>query len=289
MSFRRALLAIGLLAASAVWLVVSVAGQQAPPASGARILLLPRKIVSGDRATLAVLDMNGRLTPGVSVAFSNGDHLKTDATGRAMFVAPLNAGIISAGITGRPGRVYTTILNPTDAVSETVEIAAAPRVASLSDRFELAGRGFCGDADANRVTVDGKSALVLASSPTTLVALPPSDLDPGEALVEVNCAKRDAQPFTVKFVALSLEADGSPLAPGDHRTLTVRVRGTASKVALEARNLAPEIADLSGGNPARVASSGGNDNAAEFQLIGKQRGSFVVSIHLVSTPSTPKR
>jgi len=286
MSVRRAFAAI---AVGLAWLGVSVTGQQAPPASGARILLLPRKIVSGDRATLAVLDMNGRLTPGVSVAFSNGDHLKTDATGRAMFVAPLNAGVISAGITGRPGKVYTTILNPTEASSETIEIAAAPRFASLSDRFELAGRGFCGDADANRVTLDGKSALVLASSPTALLVLPPLDLVAGEARVEVNCAKRDAQPFTVKFVALSLDADGSPLAPGDHRTLTVRVRGTMSKVSLEARNLAPDIAELSGGNPARVASSGGTENSAEFQLVGKQRGNFVVSIHLLPNQSAPKR
>src|SRR5262249_61135381 len=115
---------------------------------------------------------------------------------------------------------------------------------------------------------------------TTLVVLPPSDLDPGEALVEMNCAKRDAQPFTVKFVALSLEADSSPLAPGDHRTLTVRVRGTTSKAALEARNRAPEIAQLSGGNPAGGASSGGNDNPPGGQLVGKQLGSLLGSIPL---------
>jgi len=52
--------------------------QQAPNPAGARILLLPRRIVSGERATLAVLDVNGRLTPGVTVAFSNGDRLTTD-------------------------------------------------------------------------------------------------------------------------------------------------------------------------------------------------------------------
>src|ERR1700730_9469003 len=188
--FRRSAIArIASLLALAMLLSTFAPGQHAPPASGARILLLPRKIVSGDRATLAVLDVNGRLTPGVAVAFSNGDHLTTDATGRAMFVAPLNAGVISAAIAGRGSKVYTTILSPTDAVSTTVEISAAPRIASLSDRFELNGRGFCGDADANRVTVDGKAALVLASSPTTLVVLPPADLDAGEALVELSCAK----------------------------------------------------------------------------------------------------
>src|SRR2546430_6025014 len=80
---------------SAVVFASETAVPQSPPAaSGARILLLPRRIVSGERATLAVLDVDGRLTPGVTVNFSNGDRLKTDATGRALFVAPLNPGVI---------------------------------------------------------------------------------------------------------------------------------------------------------------------------------------------------
>jgi hypothetical protein len=222
------------------------AQQSAPPASAARILVLPRRIVSGERATLAVLDVNGRLTPGVAVSFSNGDRLTTDATGRARFVAPLNSGAISAVISGRPGRVYTTILSPDESDSNSLEVSSAPRVASLSDRFELSGHGFCGDADANEVTVGGQPALVLASSPAVLEVLPPSDLNPGVAEVQLNCAKRNSTAFSVKFVALMLEADSSPLAPGDHRALTVRVQGTTSKIPLEARNLAPDIADLSG-------------------------------------------
>ena len=269
---RRPLIVVfGICLVFATLLNLSTYGQQAPPASGARILLLPRRIVSGERATLAVLDVNGRLTPGVAVSFSNGDHLTTDTTGRALFVAPLDPGVISAGITGRPGRVYTTILSRSDAASATTEVSSAPRIASLSDRFELAGHSFCGDADSNRVMVAGLPALILASSPTSLVVLPPTDLEPGDAAVDVSCAKHDAPPFSVKFVALTLEADSSPLSAGDHRTLTVRVRGTASKIPLEARNLAPDVAEVSGGNPSRVSSSGGNDNFAEFQLVGRQR------------------
>src|ERR1700680_4754412 len=68
--------------------------QQAPNPAGARILLLPRRIVSGERATLAVLDVNGRLTPGVTVAFSNGDRVTTDQSGGALVVAPLNPGAL---------------------------------------------------------------------------------------------------------------------------------------------------------------------------------------------------
>ena len=88
------------------------ASASAPTPSGARILLLPWRIVSGERATVAVLDVNGRLTPGVTIEFSNGDHLKTDATGRALFVAPLNPGVIFGSMEGRAGRVSTVILAP---------------------------------------------------------------------------------------------------------------------------------------------------------------------------------
>ena len=260
----------------------------APPVSGARILLLPRKIVSGEHATLAVLDVNGRLTPGVHVNFSNGDRVTTDTTGRALFVAPLNPGRISAMIEGHPGRVFVTILSPTEASSDTLQVTAAPRVASLSDRFELAGREFCADADTNNVTVGGIPALVLASSPMSLVVLPPDNLSAGNTNIVVSCHKNVSEPFRIRFVELSLEANSSPLSPGDHRTLTVHVRGTPNKIALEARNLAPDIADLAGGNPARVSSSGGEENLAKFQLVGKQRGKFVVSIRLLAPPAPPQ-
>ena len=85
-SRHRALILLGLcsfLTGTAVF-----CQQPAPSPAGARILLLPRRIVSGERATLAVLDVNGRLTPGVTVNFSNGDRVTTDQTGRGLFVAP---------------------------------------------------------------------------------------------------------------------------------------------------------------------------------------------------------
>jgi len=260
----------------------------APSASGARILLLPRRVVSGEHATLAVLDMNGRLTPGVHVNFSNGDRVTTDTTGRALFVAPLDTGRISATIEGHPGRVFVTILSATEASSDALQVTSAPRVASLADRFELAGRAFCADADANNVTVGGVPALVLASSPMSLIVLPPDDLGAGNAEIVVSCQRGVSQPFSIRFVELSLEANSTPMSPGDHRTLTVHVRGTPNKIALEARNLAPDVADLDGGNPARVSSSGGEENLAQFKLVGKQRGNFVVSIRLLAPSGPPQ-
>ncbi len=245
-------------------------------------------MVTGERATLAVLDVNGKLTPGVHITFSNGDKIATDPTGRALFAAPLTTGTVYASIDGRTGRVFSTILTPTDVPSAALEVSSAPRVASLSDRMEILGHGFCGDADANRVTIGGIPALVLASSPAYLAVLPPLEMDPGPASVQVRCGQKTSDAFTVVFVALELEAKSSTLAPGEHRTLQVHITGSVSKISLEARNLAPEIADLKGGAVVRANSTGGKENTASFELSGKQRGSFVISIRLLSPPSTPK-
>ena len=277
---------------SVLWLAVPLQAfsqQSPPPASAARILLVPKRLVGGEAATLAVLDVNGRLTPGVTVNFSNGDRLVTNATGRALFVAPSNPGVIYATIGLRSGRVYTTILTSAEVSSSSLQVSAAPQFASLADRFEIAGTGFCGDADANSVRIAGKPALVLASSPATLIVLPPSEVSPGPENIETSCGKRSAPTFSITFLDLSVEVDSTPLAPGEQRTLTVNVRGTVGKVPLEARNLSPKVADLAGGNPARASSSGGAENAARFEFIGRERGNFLISVRLLPTPSPLRR
>jgi hypothetical protein len=269
-------------------LTLGANAQQSPrAASSARVLLLPRRIVSGARATLAVLDAKGRLTPGVTVNFSNGDRYTTDATGRALFVAPLSPGVIFGSIAGRAGRMPTTILSSNEAASVAIEVSSAPPVASLTDRFEILGKSFCGDADANQVTIAGQQAFVLASSPAALVVLPPPELQPGSAGVELSCAKRKSSAFSITFVGLELEANSSPLKPGEHRMLAVRVRGTMARIELEARNLAPQTAELSGGNPARASSSGGAENSAKFEVVGRKNGNFLVSIRLVASLGRP--
>jgi len=288
MSSRLPCFAVAVLCLAAFLFLSAASPQQAPPASGARTLLLPRRVVSGERATLAVLDANGRLTPGVKVNFSNGDRLTTDTTGRSLFVAPLTPGVIFASIAGRSGRVPTAVVPAEEGASPSIEVSSAPRFASLSDRVELMGRGFCGDADANQATIGGKSALVLASSPSSLIVLPSSDLEPGPAAVEISCAKRSSPAFTITLVGLQLEANSSPLAPAEHRVLTVHVHGTTSKVALEARNLAPDVAELTGSNPLRLSTSGGTQNFVQFEITGRKRGSFQITIRLLSPAGPPR-
>ena len=267
-------------------LCLTAQAQKEPAASNARILLVPRRMISGERATLAVLDVNGRLTPGVAIQFSNGDKVTTDATGRALFVAPLNQGVLFASIVGRPGRATTAIL-PAGGAESDAKVEMAPHVASLVDRFEVTGSGFCGDADKNEVTVGGQPAFVLASSPNALTVLPPLDATVGESEVVIGCGKQGPARFKLTLVSLRLEADTSPLQPGQERTLRVSVTGTQEKIQLEARNLAAEVAELAGGNPVRAFTSGGRENSAEFKVTGKKRGNFVVSIRLLPAMVKP--
>ena len=269
-----------LLSLAACLAASHLTAQQPPPAKNARILLLPRKMVSGDRTTLAVLDFGGRLTPGVTIAFSNGDHVTTNSTGRATFVAPLTQGVLYATIQGRSGRVQTEVISASSTKSPT-QVASAPHFASLADRFELQGHGFCGDADKNSVQINGQPALVLAASSESLAILPPAELDAGPAEVSVSCNKSEAGWARIVFLSLSLEADASPMQPGQKRSLSVRIAGTSERVALEARNLAPDVAALDGGNPAHATSSGGGQNVAVFPLTGKQHGNILVSIRLL--------
>jgi hypothetical protein len=61
------------------------------------------------------------------------------------------------------------------------------------------------------------------------------------------------------------------------------VRGTTTKIGLEAKNLTPDIADLTGGDSARASSSGGAENLAHFEVVGRKLGNFTISIRLLSS------
>ena len=54
--------------------------------------------MASSRATLAVLDASGHLVAGVAVELSGFGEVKTDATGRAMFVAPSGATALYADL-----------------------------------------------------------------------------------------------------------------------------------------------------------------------------------------------
>lgn len=253
----------------------------APKPSGARTIILPRKLVAGERATLAVMDIEGRPTPGAVVELSWGLRLTTDSTGRAVFMAPGTRRAIFAHLKGRPDKASSVVVadNP-DAKSGFAVSGYTPFI-GLGDRFEITGTGFSGYAEANHANVGGKMALVLAASSVDLIVLPQPGLQDGPAAFSVASGGNSAGPFPITFISLEVSATKKSLAAKERGVLSVRVKGSEQKLLVEARNLSPEIVALRPGSVGRAVSSGGVDNVARFELRGLRAGQFAISVRLV--------
>ncbi len=260
------------------------AAQNLPKSSGkmpGAAIVLPQRLVAGQRATLAVLDAAGRLAEGAEVEFSGGERVTSDATGRATFTAPGEAGVLLARLLGRGVSTSSTVVAPQPNPPDGVQVFDYPRVISVSDRFAVDGVGFRGEADANHATLADQPALVLAASPVALVLLPGrrATVGPTQLLIEVG--GRSPGPLPVTLVSLELTAPTKQLAQGEEGKLTVLVHGTSQRLVIEARNLMPDVIELPRGNVQRVTSSGGPPNVAEIELQGVRVGDFSLSVRLV--------
>lgn len=269
--------------------------QEAPKAQAAapRTIVLPQKTVAGAPATLAVLDAAGRMLPHIIVELSGGTKVTTDATGRALFTAPIESGVLTAQIPGHDVTASSTVVKFPDPAPQTsaensstaVRVLAYPHFISLHDRFTMEGTGFRGEADANRVFLAGQACLVLASSPVSLVVLPGPRIPIGAIDLRVAVVGRDAASNPVVMVLL--EFSGPPQAPdaGAQGNLFVLVHGTRERLAVEIRNGSPEIIQLPRGNVQRVTSSGGDRNAAEIETKFLAPGDYTVTARLIPTDS----
>jgi hypothetical protein len=260
------------------------ASQDQPKVSAAEIVL-PPQLETEKPATLAVLDSEGRLMPGVAVMLSNGKRVTTDSTGRARFVITSEPGTFIAEVDGTGVRASADVLAMQTVPPESIVVTSYPHVAAMQDHIAVRGAGFRGDADLNRVTLQGQPALVLASSTVSLVLMAGPNAAPGAAdfVVEVGEHKRGPLPLTL--VALEIEGPVGKLARGKKSQLTVHIRGTEEKLALALRNLSPGSVELIGGNLQRVVSSGGSQNKAVVGMRGVREGDFSVSVRLVPTAS----
>jgi hypothetical protein len=272
----------------------ALAAAQQPPKTHAspapRQIILPRRVVAGAQATLAILDSQGRLLPSVTVELSGGQKVTTDLTGRALFKAADQPGPMAAIIPGRRISASTTVLASGDSITHAapegaaaaVSVVSYPRVLALHDRFTLEGSGFRGAADSNRVFLNGDPCLVLASSPISLVALPGPSLPVGDVNLHVTVAGVDAGQFPVSAVLLEFSGPAESVDAGSTGKLTVTAHGTTEPLLLEIRNGSPGVIQLSDGNVQRIKTSGGDDNAAQFEVKFVTGGNYSVSARLIS-------
>ena len=290
MSHRRTLRAFFGWTASAALILCAGAvcfaqkpARVSPKSSAGKTILLPSQMVAGTKATLAVLDSQGRLAPGVVVEFTGGPRVTTDSTGRAVFLAPA-PGVLLAHLSGQTGNVPAVVLSAAESGPTGLRVTSYARVVSLSDRFEVSGNGFQGDAGADRVTLGGKAALVVAASTIALVVIPAPGLDAGPAQFTVESDGRSSGPLPVTLVSLELSASKEGLAAKESGVLTVRVRGSSEPLIVEVRNLSPDLVALASGALKQLTTSGGEDNTAQVKMRGVRPGDFSISARLVPQP-----
>jgi len=285
---------------------------RAQAAGPAHSIVLAPTLVAEAPATLAVLDVSGRLVPGVTVVLSDGHVLKTDLTGRARWVVPATPGPVQARIPKSSIVAAATIVaRPAESVPENGSAPAAsttspstlsatgeigitdcPQFVDARDQFTVSGTNFEGDADENHVLLAGQMVLVLASSPTALVLLPSPDtpLGPGQFRVEGN--GRASAPLMLTVVELDAVQPAGPLRIGVQAILIVRVRGTTEPLDVEVANWSPAVikmlrstanpasSSVSGANFQRVRTSGGEKNEAQIQIVPLAAGKFLVRARL---------
>ena len=244
------------------------------------MVVLPPKMIAGKPATLSVIGANGHLAPGIAVDISGGQHLVTDASGRAGFTAPNAPGVLLAKISGVTSAA--AIIFP-EQPAGTISLTGIPPVISSRDRFMLLGTGFQGEADANQVVVGEKIALVIAASPVALVVLTAPRVPPGPARLNVRTDAGTASTNTT-LVELSLETGGQAIMPKEKTKLTIRVLGSDKPLTVEARSLAPEVIRIVGENPQRLQTSGGAENTATIDIEGLQAGEFGFRVRLITPP-----
>ena len=248
-------------------------------------IVLPPKVVAGHPATLAILGADGRLAPNVSVVIGEGQSLKTDATGRASFTAPTTPGILFAEASGASAAILVDESSVPGAQTEKGELVV-PAVISLKDRFTICGGGFRGDADANRVTMNGDRALVVASSPECLVVLPSPRATPGAAKLTVNSSGSDRN-ATTTLVSLQFEAPQTAPVPGQRSELTVHVEGSDVPLNVTIQNETPGVLEFLKGDTQEVRTTGGSRNVAQLQIGAIRSGDYSFSARLIPSPDLP--
>jgi hypothetical protein len=153
-------------------------------------------------------------------------------------------------------------------------------VISLKDRFSICGGGFRGDADANRVTMNGDRALVAASSPECLVVLPSPRATPGSAKLTVESSGTVRNAITT-LVSLQFEGPQAAPLPGQRSELTVHVEGSDAPLDVTIQNETPGVLEFLKGDTQEVRTTGGAHNIANVAIGAIRSGDYSFTAKLV--------
>jgi hypothetical protein len=244
-------------------------------------IVLPPRLMAGHPGTLAVLGVDGKLAPGVTVILSSGQSVTTDRTGRAIFMAP-SAGdyLLARGA----GSTVAAFVEPAEQSSESQTVTVPP-VVSVGDNFWLCGPGLRGNADQNNVSIDGRASIVLAASPECLVVLPDANTPPGSASILVDAPGVQWRTSTT-LVSLDFDSPKPPLKPGEKSRLAVRAHGSRDMLELAVQNQTPGVMRFLHGDLQNVMTSGGETNIAQLDVQAVASGDFSFRARIAPEPES---
>jgi hypothetical protein len=273
-----------LMAMASIGLLVLVPAANTPAQSPASTtwavsIVLPSRVISGQPATLAVLGVDGRLAEGIAVNIGNGQSVKTDKSGRALFTAPSGAAVMIATAAGNSA---ATLVDSAPPLTSAPAPMVAPVVSQLN-QFPICGGGFHGDADANHVTLNDERAFVLAASPECLAVLASPRALPGPAKISIETP--DAQwTTTTTLVSLHFDPPLPPLVPDKRSKLVLHVQGSEQALRVLAENRTPGVLRFLRGERQELLTSGGSQNSAEVAVQAISAGDFSFHARILAAP-----
>jgi|HubBroStandDraft_6_1064221.scaffolds.fasta_scaffold64014_2 hypothetical protein len=259
--------------------------QSSPSTTWAVTIVLPPKLVADRPATLAVLGVDGRLAEGVIVDL--GSHsgidvrVKTDKTGRAVFLAPSDTNVLIAKASGASA---AALLDPPPALNSAQTTISLPPVVSLQDAFPICGGAFHGEVEADHVTLDGDPALVLAASPECVVILPGPRALPGPAKISIQMTRAPDWTGETTLVALHFDPPTPPLVTDKKSNLVLHVQASDQPLNILVENKTPGILRFIRGDSQKLVTSGGAQNVATIEIQAISTGDFSFRARLLASP-----
>lgn len=242
-------------------------------------IVLPPKVVAGRPASLAVFGADGRLAPGVSVDLGKNQQVTTDASGRAIFTALADVGVILARASGASA---AALVDPEPSSPASPPLSVAPFL-SVRDRFSICGSGFRAEPDSNQVLLNGEHALILAASPECVVALPGPKSTPGPVKIVAETASGELTAAST-LVSLLFESPPSPPVVERKSRLDVQVVGSDQPLSIVVENQTPGVLRFLRGDRQELRTSGGQQNAADVEIKALRTGDFSFHARLLPVP-----
>ncbi|HKF52499.1 MAG TPA: hypothetical protein VKB26_09320 [Candidatus Acidoferrales bacterium] len=244
-------------------------------------IVLPLELIAGQPATFAILTADGHVAPGTKVVLSNGQVVTTDESGRAHFLVPSDTGVMFARISDTEVREAADVL-PQASSDSGLQATEIPKMVSIENHFAIGGNGFQGDADRNRIAIDGKAVFVLGSSPVQLIVMPAANQPPGPAKLTITEGLAETVTDLTLVNIVLMNSSNAEIHRGSKMEIVLLARGTEEPLNLKIQNLNPQTVQLAHGSEAYVRTTGGPGNSALLQLKGENAGSFSFAIGLES-------